>query len=122
MNNPDDKFAQDFISLLDSCGFKQHINFPTHRSGNTLDLIFSRENELQFGNFDWDADISPDHYSVKSHILLEFSNNERIYSKSRKWKSFDHQTFDSDLKDVSTLDSHLFSHIRIYVMLDNAIL
>ena len=32
-----------FLDLLQSMGLVRHVNFPTHVSGNTLDLLITRE-------------------------------------------------------------------------------
>ena len=37
-----DNYAAQFLDLLSSMGLHQHIDFPTHTSGNTLDLLISR--------------------------------------------------------------------------------
>ena len=37
-----DSYAAQFLYLLSSMGLHQHIDFPTHTSGNTLDLLISR--------------------------------------------------------------------------------
>ena len=82
-----DQFANEFLSLLDSYGFKQYVDFPTHKSGNTLDLIFSREHELPLCNFDWDALVSPDHYSVICELSLNKPSDSEIRYTTRRWKS-----------------------------------
>ena len=43
-----DNNAARFLDLLSSMGLHQHIDFPTHISGNTLDLLISRNFELWF--------------------------------------------------------------------------
>ena len=37
--------AEKFVDILDSMGLKQHIHGPTHRSGNTLDLLITRTSD-----------------------------------------------------------------------------
>ena len=37
-----DNDAAYFLDLLSSMGLRQHIDFPIHTSGNTLDLLISR--------------------------------------------------------------------------------
>ena len=91
------KFGSDFINLLDSCGFKQYVEFPTHKSGNTLDLIFSRENELPLNNFAWDATVSPDHFTVLCQLSVDKLPDERKQFTTRKWKSLDANAFELDV-------------------------
>ena len=42
VNSMTDNDAAQFLDLLSSMGLNQHIDFPTHTSGNTLDLLISR--------------------------------------------------------------------------------
>ena len=44
INNPNDDYAANFKDAMVVLGFRQHIPFPTHKSSNTLDLIFMEEN------------------------------------------------------------------------------
>ena len=39
MNNVEDTDATQFLDLLDALGLSQLIDVPTHRCGNTLDLV-----------------------------------------------------------------------------------
>ena len=43
INNPNDDDATNFKDAMVALGFRQHILFPTHNSGNILDLIFMEE-------------------------------------------------------------------------------
>ena len=40
VNDPNDDNAMNFIESTQALALQQHVNFPTHTSGNTLDLIF----------------------------------------------------------------------------------
>ena len=42
VNSMTDNDAAQFLDLLSSMALNQHIDFPTHTSGNTLDLLISR--------------------------------------------------------------------------------
>ena len=44
INNPNDDHACNFLETTQALGLHQNITFPTHVSGNTLDLIFSEAN------------------------------------------------------------------------------
>ena len=43
INDGNDIEAGQFIDKLEALGLKQYVNFPTHKSGNTLDLIINDE-------------------------------------------------------------------------------
>ena len=40
-----DSYAQRFLDIVDSLGFRQEVNGPTHNLGHTLDLVLSRESD-----------------------------------------------------------------------------
>ena len=42
VEDSNDTLAEDFMDLMNSMGFEQVIDFPTHIKGGTLDLIFVR--------------------------------------------------------------------------------
>ena len=39
---PSDPIANEFLHLLDSMGFTQHVSGPTHKKGHTLDLVITK--------------------------------------------------------------------------------
>ena len=41
IDNMDDPDAQIFNDTMEALGMQQHVTFPTHHAGNTLDLIFT---------------------------------------------------------------------------------
>ncbi len=51
MNKATDPDQLRLTDILESCGLVNHIHFPTHKDGNTLDLIITRDNgELGISN------------------------------------------------------------------------
>ena len=40
-NDPEDQDGEVFIDTMLTLGLDQHVTFPTHRSNNTLGLVFS---------------------------------------------------------------------------------
>jgi hypothetical protein len=44
VDDSENSYATQFLSLLDSCNLTQLVNFPTHRCGHTLDLIITATN------------------------------------------------------------------------------
>ena len=48
VNDPNDDNAMNFIESTQALALQQHVNFSTHASGNTLDLVFTELfNELK---------------------------------------------------------------------------
>ena len=77
-----DNDAAYFLDLLSSMGLRQHIDFPIHTSGNTLDLLISRtlnSNHIQ--------DVRPGTY-FSDHFLALFTINNSVPQLSRKKVSF----------------------------------
>ena len=66
VNNSSDSLAKAFLSIMDTFGFKQHVQQPTHTGGNTLDLILTRGVEIT------DLCVSPYTSALSDHCLLTF--------------------------------------------------
>src|SRR5207244_13415902 len=56
--------ATSFLSILDSFGLSQLVDFPTHISGHTLDLVITRSSSTFFSEVD---------YTDHSELLSSFS-------------------------------------------------
>ena len=70
-------------TFLDTCNDKfltQHVTFPTHRSGNTLDLLLSTNEELIGDVSDCGPLGGSDHTKVLAEIILPLDNNESTES------------------------------------------
>ncbi|KAI2647462.1 hypothetical protein H4Q32_023878 [Labeo rohita] len=65
MDNPNLPLTKDFISCLDSFGFLQHITFPTHSKGHTLDLICCSGVTP--------INITADELPITDHFLISFT-------------------------------------------------
>lgn len=101
-NIPSQAPNTDFSSTLVSHSLRQHVTFPTHRQGNTLDLIITRSTSTLI------SDISPI-CGVCDHDVVIFSVNltSRSYIcntiTTRRLKSIDHNSFGKDLLNVVTI-------------------
>jgi hypothetical protein len=100
VNNPDDPNTKTFSHLLSACGLYQHVQAPTHKSGNILDLLITtmtsryQVKEPSVGYFLSDhAFVSTDLSVVKSHII-------RKTLSFRNYKSIDETKFTHDLADA----------------------
>jgi len=64
VDQPNCSFASSFLNLLDVFSLTQHVTFPTHSSGHTLDLIITRSCSTTISSINFtDPNIS-DHYAV----------------------------------------------------------
>jgi len=82
VNIESDSDAVRFLDLLSSMGLQQHIGFPTHISGNTLDLLISRTLDSNLIH-----DVRPGAY-FSDHCLAFFTINVSMPQLSRKKVSF----------------------------------
>ena len=64
VNVVNDKEACDFKDLIDEAGLQQHVHVPTHRSGNTLDLIISPKDSHLISDIATERSLPSDHFGV----------------------------------------------------------
>lgn len=64
MDSQNDKYANELTTLLESFGLNQHVKEPTHSHGHTLDLIISRDVQM---------DINVLNCALSDHYLVFFS-------------------------------------------------
>ena len=64
VNSKSDNDVLKFLDLLQSMGLWQHVEFPTHMSGNTLDLVITGEVDSILG-----SQPQPDH-CFSDHIAI----------------------------------------------------
>uniref|UniRef100_A0AAR2M4G4 Reverse transcriptase domain-containing protein n=1 Tax=Pygocentrus nattereri TaxID=42514 RepID=A0AAR2M4G4_PYGNA len=103
IDNPHDTLSKAFISIIDSMGFTQIINGPTHHLNHTLDLI------LTFGVDIDNLAILPQSTAVSDHYLIsykiQFSGNMRsspCYQVKRTITSSTAGSFIRNLPQLST--------------------
>lgn len=89
--------TSDFLDILDSFGLSQHVNFPTHIHGHTLDLVITST------DFPPQSVKSSDPISDHFTIIAEFeisivSQSDRQKIKYRNIKSIDIEAFKQDVQ------------------------
>ena len=107
VNDASDRCAQRFLRLLEAFNLKQHVWVPTHRSGNTLDLVITRNDESTARDFDVFDPVISNHYVVSCSLALPKEAFERKEVNYRKLKSIDLQELRDDISDsplISTVD------------------
>ena len=107
VNDASDRSAQRFLRLLEAFNLKQHVWVPTHRSGNTLDLVITRNDESTARDFDVFDPVISNHYAVSCSLALPKEAFERKEVNYRKLKSIDLQELRDDISDsplISTVD------------------
>ena len=124
VDNPTHPHPHAFLDLLDSHHLTQHVHFPTHKRGHTLDLLITRSNSNITSTPDYTIPFISDHYAVHSVITIPTqSRPPRIAKLVRCFKSINipaftsdifasvlHSTFPTSLSDYTTLfDTTLLS-------------
>ena len=107
VNDASDRSAQRFLRLLEAFNLKQHVWVPTRRSGNTLDLVITRNDESTARDFDVFDPVISNHYVISCSLALPKEAFERKEFNYRKLKSIDLQELRDDISDsplISTVD------------------
>ena len=89
-----------FNEILISMKYRQLVNVPTHRLGNTLDLLIERESDDLVGELE--CGVNPIFYSdnlVDSSVLdMAGVGASKTLSILRNFKNLDYNAFARDLK------------------------
>ena len=106
VNNSDDIDLGQFLDTIEALGLKQHVNFPTHRDNNTLDLILSDATSSLKPIYSKPGPYLSDHCTVST---LSSIKCEPITIKDisfQNWKNVDPDRLikDMELQDVAGED------------------
>jgi hypothetical protein len=98
INNPNDKQAQRLAAIIESLDLVQSVVGPTHRAGNTLDLVLTRRDCCPSS-----CDVLPpcmlsDHSLIVSKFPAAPFAVPRSYKSMRPWKKLDMASFITSLR------------------------
>ena len=101
----EDRNAQLFMEFTQSMGFNQHVNGPTQRAGNTLDLIFtetaSKLNVIRCENVDYISD----HCAILCELNMEKEPTTVQRIKYRNYKGINLTELQNDISiETSGID------------------
>ena len=91
---------------LEAFNLKQHVWVPTHRSGNTLDLVITRNDESTVRDFDVLDPVISDHYVASCSLVLPKRAFQRKEVNYRKLKPIDLQELRDDISDSPLITEH----------------
>ena len=104
------------IELLDhfsqELNLTQHVNEPTHKDGNTLDLLLTNNNDLIITHSILDTLNSISHHSI-IEVATTYQPNSPLLSKTHnnpKLSQFDSLNFFSDQVNWDNLNNQLMEH------------
>ncbi len=99
VNKPDDPNTKTSMDILSQFNLVQHINEPTHKLGNTLDLIITRRPSILL-NHKVDFQIS-DHNNILFQIDMQKPACPQKVVKFRKLKKVNIEELRKDIKETS---------------------
>ena len=100
INNPSDANGQSFLELLESFDLKQSVNFKTHISGNTLDLVITKNHGLQIKEIVQNDPGVSDHFSVDFSLNLAKPRHMKKDIIYRDVKNIDLDSLRNDIKEI----------------------
>ena len=103
MNNPDSADTNTFLDILDSLDLTNRIQFPTHKSQNTIDLVISPRQSSIINSVS-QGHLILDHYFVNFQIQYTTTKPITKMIMFRKLKSINPQAFGRDVRIL--LDDH----------------
>ena len=95
LNNGD---AQRFTYQLDAANLRNFVQGPTHKSGHTLDLVITRENDGLVSKVSTDESLPSDHSSVLCSLMYACPPPEKRVIKLRKYSDIDFQQYQHDIE------------------------
>ena len=100
IDDPTDTYGCQFNDLLSSFGLVNHITFPTHQAGHTLDLVIIQNNQqIELRSIKPGYFLS-DHCFVCVEIIVARPDVQRRKLSYCKFKSIDKPSFRNDLKSI----------------------
>ncbi|XP_072033035.1 uncharacterized protein [Amphiura filiformis] len=111
VDDANDRLASSFQDILQTQDLQQHVLYPTHIGGHTLDLLICRKTDDLVSSISVHDHLPSDHFGVKCQINLTRPPPSRKFVRSRKLRSIDIDQFRSDIRasplssDCQSLDS-----------------
>ena len=103
VNKPTETFVSDFIDILNTFSLSQSVHVPTHKLGNTLDLIIHDPSILTIGNINIETSDQSDHYQVFFELHCNIKINSKKEITFRNVKNVDLPKFKIDMYNASNL-------------------
>ena len=92
----DELYANSFKDILNTFNLIQHVNFPTHIAGHTLDIIATLEDNPIISN------IEANKYDISHHFLVDF--NVSVSLEAKEFKTISYRDINGIKVDVFTQD------------------
>src|SRR6266516_4488461 len=117
VNDPNSPSSKNFSILLNDFSLKQHISFPTHSHGNTLDLLITQSSSTIISAIDSTDPSLSDHRAILFSISAPpHAKNTRITKRVRLFRSINKTDFVQDILS-SPLSSSTPTSLQSYIHL-----
>ena len=92
-----DNDTRNFNDLLDSLGRVNHVTFPIHKQGHTLDLVIEDEDSLLIVKVTRGHLLS-DHHFIHTYLSIYKNKPKELEGTYREYKQIDKTMFKEDLQ------------------------
>ena len=117
-----DSYTSHFLNLLADFSLTQHINFPTHSFGHTLDLLITRSSSTIISSVDSTDPSLSHHHAILFSVSVPLHNKPKLVTKLvRNFRSINIKNFTSDILSSSLHSSPPVS-LESYLLLFNTTL
>ena len=102
VDQPNCSFSSSFLSLLDVFSLTQHVTFPTHSSGHTLDLLITRSCSTTISGINFTDPNLSDHYALLFSVSAPSKSKRQYITKyARSFRSINITNLCNDLLSTS---------------------
>ena len=102
VNKPTETFVSNFNDILDTFSLSQSVHCPTHKLGNTLDLIL-HDNLVTIDNINIEKPDRGDHYQIFFDINCNIKINSKREITFRNFKNVNLDNFKVDIENASNI-------------------
>ncbi len=99
MNNTDMADTQQFINVLDIFSMQQHVTVPTHKAGNTIDLLLTRSSDIGIHSIAVSDDLISDHFVVNFSLATTRPPRPQKVVSFRNYKRLNIDDFKLDINN-----------------------
>ena len=109
-----------FLSTLDSADLRQHVKFPTHKYGHTLDLLISRATSNIISTVEWTIPFISDHYAIQATLTIpSYSRPPLVTKLVRAFRSIDvaslsHDIYNSPLHTSTSTPTTVDGYLALF--------
>ena len=97
LDSATDSVSGNFLNLISSFNLQQHVQFPTHVSGHTLDLVLTRGNDNFVSSVSSVSYLPSDHVAVLCSMDIRKPKPMKIQVRTRKIRNIDIDAFRQDI-------------------------